>query len=879
MATPNRCFPADSAGCAPTSVDPDLHVNRPGLSALAYRRGTHASILERLLARLPSPLQGSEAAGTARQLNLQATDDPTVALLDAFAVVGDVLTFYQERIANECYLRTAQERLSVMQLASMLGYRPSPGVAASVDLAFVVDPSEKAPQMSDVPAGTRVLHIPGQDETPQPFETSEDLYAHANWNTLRVPDTTSQRAVDVERDGVVVLSGLTTGLRKHHRLLLVYGEFNNEHTVWRLHRLQSVTTDARTSTTRVTWDPHQSYSSGDEVDEGTSGPSVYALRLRTRLFGSNAPDWHTLPEAIQKQYLAPGEVIPAEWPEFNIIADAAALQIDLSQEHEEISADNLLVLADVSGTKFLDPPSNTLRLAELYRVSEVASAYRQSWRLTGQVSRLTLTHEGPLEDFGLRESAVWTVNEPLDLTEITDSSAIGPYNIEVVGDRTDLPEGRRVMVTGRVHSNDGSGAVAWETATVVSTSYDEARDVTTLFFSDDDHLTSSFERSDTVVYANLVRATHGETVTNEVLGSGDGSKRNQRFRLKRTPLTHVSDASVASGASSTLQIRVNGLLWEQVDNLLDAGPNDRVYEVQIDDTALTTVIFGDGVHGSRLPSGAENVVATYRFGIGEIGEVGEESISLLVKKPFGIRSVSNPVASAGSEDPETTDDARAGAPASVLTLQRVVSLSDYEDFARSFLGIGKAAVASLWWTDRRVVHLTVTDTDGDALASDDDVLRNLIDALRLWGDAEVPLLVQSLDGVDESSEPGTRLFGVDARVLVHGDYVRETVLEAVEAHLLDTFGASARSLAQPVYASEVIAAIHKVEGVIAVDLDALYPRLPTDDPTAVDHPLLSCLCALPARVESSNGEAPRVRPAELLVIDPTAVRLDQEMAP
>jgi hypothetical protein len=50
-------------------------------------------------------------------LNLTTRDpsDPAMALLDAWATVADVLAFYQERIANEGYLRTATERRSILE--------------------------------------------------------------------------------------------------------------------------------------------------------------------------------------------------------------------------------------------------------------------------------------------------------------------------------------------------------------------------------------------------------------------------------------------------------------------------------------------------------------------------------------------------------------------------------------------------------------------------------------------------------------------------------------------------------------------------------------------------------------------------------------------
>ena len=73
-------------------------------------------------------------------------DDPAIALLDAWAVAGDVLTFYQERIANEGFLRTATERRSVLELARAIGYELNPGVAASTHLVWEVERSFESRQ-------------------------------------------------------------------------------------------------------------------------------------------------------------------------------------------------------------------------------------------------------------------------------------------------------------------------------------------------------------------------------------------------------------------------------------------------------------------------------------------------------------------------------------------------------------------------------------------------------------------------------------------------------------------------------------------------------------------------------------------------------------
>ena len=89
------------------------------------------------LARMRTWLAASDSQPLAiRSLAQPGTDDPAVALLDAWAVVADVVSFYTERIAQEGFLRTATERDSVRQQARTLGYELRPGVAAQVELAF-----------------------------------------------------------------------------------------------------------------------------------------------------------------------------------------------------------------------------------------------------------------------------------------------------------------------------------------------------------------------------------------------------------------------------------------------------------------------------------------------------------------------------------------------------------------------------------------------------------------------------------------------------------------------------------------------------------------------------------------------------------------------
>ena len=95
--------------------------NRPGLLNLQYRIGTHNKFRTSMITSLASK-------ESLQKLTARSNDDLAIALLDAWAIVADVLTFYQERMADEGFLRTAKERISVLELARTIGYELRPRV-------------------------------------------------------------------------------------------------------------------------------------------------------------------------------------------------------------------------------------------------------------------------------------------------------------------------------------------------------------------------------------------------------------------------------------------------------------------------------------------------------------------------------------------------------------------------------------------------------------------------------------------------------------------------------------------------------------------------------------------------------------------------------
>ena len=145
----------------------DETVNRPGLSRIDYRIGTYADIREALLQKLSS--HPGLTAWTHRE-----ADDPGIALLEGAAILGDILTFYQDLYANEAYLRTAQWRESVADLVRLVGYRLSPGLGGKATFAFAVKGENPVIVPKGFPIKAQLEDLEKQAE----FETQQETVAY-----------------------------------------------------------------------------------------------------------------------------------------------------------------------------------------------------------------------------------------------------------------------------------------------------------------------------------------------------------------------------------------------------------------------------------------------------------------------------------------------------------------------------------------------------------------------------------------------------------------------------------------------------------------------------------------------------------------------------
>lgn len=837
----------NDCGCCAPAKELERQGNAPGLSEVAYRVATRSGFQRAML-------DGLSRQGGLRTLTTRDESDFSISLAEAWATALDVLTFYQERIANEAWLRTATERRSILELARTVGYELKPGVAASTYLCFVTESAAGAPASVRLDKGTRVQSIPAQDEKPQVLETVEELEARPGWNE-RKPVLDTLRA-PTAGDTSAWFRGTGLTLRAGDALLLLRGER------WDYRRVRQVEEDFDAQRTRVHWGVGLGSAPGGKLASAGVGFAAFVFRQRAAIFGHNASDWTALPLTTRTDYwgsTAPPGGLGSEWPFLSILAPSfppqkvpgpvgSNLRTDWVRDNDTIDLD--IVYSNVTAQSWL--LLATPGASAVFRVLSVVEGSRAEYGLSGKTTRLELdtntaeTSSQFLKDAvsAVRHMAVFLQPEELTLAESPDPAlaVVKGTSVLVKGSLDAPPAGRMAALTGKLA---GTETLHSEVVPVESVQPQGAHTLLVLKPA----LQQQYDAATVTICLNVALATHGESQT-QMLGSGSAAKANQEFTLNGAPLTFVT-AETTTGAASTLEVRVDGQLWTEASTLLWAGAGDKVYVTQRDDAGKTTVRFGDGVRGARLPSGDNNVRAAYRVGLGLDGEVDAGQLTMLLSRPLGLKSATNPLAPSGAENAETRDQARENAPLTVLTLDRIVSLRDYEDFARAFAGIGKARADLLWRGESQVVYLTLATVSGAPLQEGSATHKSLLNAIR---DASEGLVEPLVGGFQ------LREFDVDAEILVDEPlFERDPVKAAVAAALESAFSFAARAFAHPVNESEVIAAMQAVEGVRAVRLKKLAVTGFAHQPT---------LFALPARWE--NGA---IVPGQLLLIREAGITL------
>lgn len=360
------------------------------------------------------------------------------------------------------------------------------------------------------------------------------------------------------------------------------------------------------------------------------------------------------------------------------------------------------------------------------------------------------------------------------------------------------------------------------------------------------------------ILGNVVAAGHGEARPWRVLGSGDGTRSHQSFTLEVKDLAFVADVAMSSGVRAALELIVAGETWTQVSSLKDSGPSDAHYQVRIDEDGHATVTFGDGRHGRRLPSGGNNIRVRFRQGVGTAGNLDPGSLVKPVKPHPLLEAVLQPIESGGGNDREGRADLRKNAPASLLALDRAVSLEDCAQLARSHPSVWQARAFRLapGLGRRERLEMVVMAAGGGKLAAP------LKTTLQAW------LAARTQPGVMITIQDYVRVrFRLTVTVRVRSTVDSQTVKDAVTAALLSAFGEQHRGLGQPLYRGEIYKIVDGVAGVenssCAINLP--WPQSgvdPVDRPQAAQ--VGSAIIAL------------RPGPRQCLVFDATAFTVTTE---
>jgi hypothetical protein len=879
--------PEDCTGCEGTALaTPRRAANRPSLPSVDYLPGDHARFKASMLAGLSSASRPALA-----RLGARDDADVSIALIDAWASVCDALAFYQERLANEAFLGTATERLSIAEIARLTGYRLNPGAAAETDLALIMeDPPGAKPDVAAlaIPAGLRVQSQPGPDETPQVFETLADLEARVAWNRLKAR---RKRPVLLAKDATEAwFEGQATGLKPGDAVLIVHPDrLKADTTHWAVRRLTEVTPDAKLDRTRVRWS--EKLPEMSPADDARPH-AVFALRREAGLFGATAPHPLALTYSVRAGFgfetdtdhaNSPSRITgsasdPGDWVFTLEPLGESAGTITLDVVSNAFAADSWVVLLRPGA----DGP--VLRRAT---ASETVAESR--YAVSARATRLTLDGGGAPAEFAAayRRTTVLGGGEPLTLAETPMVAPIYGTRIELAGSADSLPAGRRLIVTGR----RAQGLVAWPKIAALEAdlttwrSYPKGSRLTALappmapplplliwlvlvlglpldtlvwLVADADGkplltaaplsafeaveadatapevaevavldkvesvdpahdalvlkkpLAAVYDRASLAVLGNVAAASQGETAR-EILGSGDPATPHQAFTLKQNPVTHRV-AATETGVASTLSLSVDKARWREVPDFLAAGPSDRVFVTALSADGETTVRFGDGRRGARPPAGRDNLVAAYRKGLGAAGNVRAGQLSIPLDRPLGLKETTNPLPASGGADPESDAAARRNGPLRALTVGRVVSLTDYRDFALGYPGVAKADARWVWDGRARRVVVTVAGEGGKALPLSGPTVSALREAFGKYGDPFASVEIASY---------APSLFHLGLKVAVGPDRDPDDVLEAVETALRAAFAFDARDFAQPVALSEVAAAAHRAAGVEGVDVDVL----------------------------------------------------------
>lgn len=180
-------------------------------------------------------------------------------------------------------------------------------------------------------------------------------------------------------------------------------------------------------------------------------------------------------------------------------------------------------------------------------------------------------------------------------------------------------------------------------------------------------------------WGGTVSATNVTRVHKPVLGRSDGTP-GQKFYLEHTPVaTRTTDEYIIMRLPDGREQK-----WEEVQDFSTSAPNDRHYmlDSETGEVRLAPALRQpDGSvkrYGMVPPKGTMVMMSEYRYGGGQQGNVGRNTIRVLKTPLPYIRQVLNRHSAEGGLDAESLENAKMRVPGHLRSLQRAVTATDFE---------------------------------------------------------------------------------------------------------------------------------------------------------------------------------------------------------
>lgn len=697
-------------------------------------------------------------------------DDFGIMLLEMWAYICDSLSFYDEVLANEAYLRTNSLRPNLRKLIALLGYLPRPAVGSVVELAAIADGRLQL----KLPAGTAFRSGAFDGNPPQVFELADEAIIHpfTNRMDIRAPHL----GIVVTAHPTSLLAELKSEIKEEALLLLINKADSKQNKALQVQKVEKYTGIDNRQYNKI------SFTAATALKRGALLKNLQLLKptLQAALWTINKKadsikNTKITLNVLSSQVHAGDYILMAFRTQhrcFKVTAVAEVMKTSIASNEIKVNGNSFTVPGmQVPVTQLtLDEPVN----------SASGRRFRNSIWDVGEVAEIIVYFGMQLNANVIDEpNAFLTASDPLFFDKKLEIP-VENYNPQrfLMQDKNTLG----AAVNGSISYNENkctlNQATDWKTPLTLPVD----------------------------VYGNVITATRGETVKNEKMGSGNASIASQTFILKKKPLSYYPSPTVNNDQSvkNTLTVYVDGILWSEVNSFYGMKEYDQVYIVRQNDEGESFITFGDGIRGQRLPSGADNIICNYRFGA-EAACPPAGSVSQVSKPVKGLRSVKNFLAAYGGADAEEAENMRTYAPKSALILGRVVSMQDMAALASSFPGV--RALQTEWRWDknkqRASAHIFYI---GDA-----GIRASLSQRIRSVSDPSTPITVETAL---------SRLLFISINVKIDPRYLEEDVIKQLRKTLTDTrsglLAPENIGIGLPLYRSSLFENILNVSGTEAV---------------------------------------------------------------